>query len=145
MAEVVRSTLAPINSYTFPTISAGSICSVNPAPADLMGYNFIAGAAIAAADSVYVASDGKVYPASGAAANAAARVRGQAAQSADIGGPVTIARGLCFYYAAGLTPGADLFLSGTVPGGLATTASTGGTVPIAYAVTDTIVEFFRAN
>lgn len=117
------------------------MCSPSPNTDQLIG-GLVAGEAIGAGDNVYTAGDGKVYRATGAAANAAARVRGQALNDSDSGEAVTIGRGLMFDYAAGLTAGTDYYLSGTTPGGLDTVASTGGTTPVGYAWNATIVQFF---
>lgn len=92
-----------------------------------------AGVAITAGDACYI-SGSTVLLATGAASNAAAVVHGFAATTAAIGDAVTlIANRAMMHYGAGLTPGADYYLSGTVPGGLDTVASTGGTAPIATA------------
>lgn len=96
--------------------------------------SLIAGEALAAGDACYIKSDGKAWKATGAAANAAAVVRGFAAKDTQVGEAITIYHNVNFRYGAGLTPGADYYLSGTTAGGLDTAASTGGTVPIAYAV-----------
>lgn len=106
----------------------------------LLGHNcrqsgLIAGADLKAYDACYVGSDNKVYPATGAAANAAARVRGFAAEAALAAqaDAVTLVHGCeVAWNGHGLTPGIDLYLSGTVAGGLATAPSTGGTAPIGY-------------
>jgi hypothetical protein len=50
----------------------------------------LAGEAIAAGDACYIKSDGKIWLATGAAANAAARVVGVAAQAAAVGEAVTL-------------------------------------------------------
>jgi hypothetical protein len=100
---------------------------------------FYAGAAIAAGDACYINADGKIYPSTGAAANAAAVVDGFAAQAYATGDPVTLLWGVHFNYGAGLTPGAGYFLSGTTAGGLDTVASTGGTVVVARAIDATRV------
>lgn len=94
----------------------------------------IAGEAIAAGDACYINSNGQVYRATGAAANAAAVVRGFAAVAAQSGEAVTLLWDVRFRYGAGLTPGKSLYLSGTVVGGLADAASVGGTSPVAYCV-----------
>ena len=99
----------------------------------------LAGEAIAAGDACYIKSDGKVWLATGAAANAAAKVVGFAAQAAAVGEAITLFNDVNFNYGSGLTPGAVYYLSGTTAGGLDTSASTGGTKPIAYAVTATRV------
>lgn len=116
-----------------------SLASVLP-PANNKITGLLAGEAIAAGDACYIkASDGRVWRSTGAAANAAAQVRGFAAEAAAAGQAVTLLHGVIFRYGAGLTPGADYFLSGTVAGGLADAASTGGTGKIAYAVDATRV------
>ena len=102
----------------------------------------LAGEAIEAADQCYVAADGLVYLASGAAANELARVRGTAFTAASQGEAVTLLHGVRFRYGSGLTPGADVYLSGTVAGGIADTPSVGGTNPIGYCVDDTRIHFF---
>jgi hypothetical protein len=94
----------------------------------------VAGETIAAGDVVYIKSDGKVWRATGAAANAAAVARGVVLDAAVAGDGVTVHRGVMLNYGTGLTPGATLFLSGATAGALADAASTGDTVGIAYAV-----------
>jgi len=100
-----------------------------------------AGEAIAGGDALNIRPDGLVWKATGAAANAGAVVCGFAAMAASVGESVTVARGLMIGYGPNVAgtptaPGAPLFLSGTVAGGLADAASTGGTTAIAYAVGD---------
>jgi hypothetical protein len=97
----------------------------------------VAGEDLAAGDACYIkASDGKIWRSTGAAANAAAKVRGYAATAMKAGEAVTLFRGVTWGYGSGLTPGADVFLSGAVAGGLADAASTGGTVAIGFCVDD---------
>lgn len=101
----------------------------------------VAGEAIAAGDFVYIKqSDGRVYKATGAAANEAARARGIVFQAAVAGDGVTIMHGITCHYGAALAPGVPLYLSGTVAGGLADAASTGGTAEIAYPVDSTRIK-----
>lgn len=93
----------------------------------------IAGEDIAAGDACYIkTSDKKIWRSTGSAVAAAAKVRGFAAMSAKTGESVTIFRNVDFHYGASLSAGADLYLSGTVAGGLADAASTGGTAPVAF-------------
>ena len=113
-----------------------SICSVLP-PASQRINELLAGEAIAAGDLLYIKSDGKLWKATGAAANAAALVIGMAAAAASSGEAVTPYWGVCFRYGSGLTPGTRYYLSGATAGGLADAASTGGTVAVAIAVDDT--------
>jgi hypothetical protein len=106
-----------------------------------------AGEALAAFDACYIkASDGKIYKSTGAAANAAAKVRGYAAAAYASGDTnVTLYRGVRVRYGASLTPGTDLYLSGTTAGALVDAASTGGTAPIGWVVDDTRVELFESR
>jgi hypothetical protein len=94
----------------------------------------LTGEAIAAGDACYIKNDGLIWRSSGAAANAAAKVRGFAPTKANAGEALTLVHACVFNYGASLTPGADYFLSGATLGALADAASTGGTAPIAYAV-----------
>lgn len=121
-----------------------SLSSVLP-PQNCQLAGLVAGEAIAAGDACYVKSDGKVWLATGAAANAAAKVRGFSAAAADSGAAVTLLWDVNFRYGAGLTPGADLFLSGATAGALADTASTGGTAPIGYVVDATRVRLWQSK
>jgi hypothetical protein len=105
----------------------------------------LAGEDLAAGDACYVKSDGKVWRSTGAAANAAAKVRGFAAQATKSGEAVTLFWDVNFGYGSGLTPGADYYLSGATAGALADAASTGGTSPIAYAVDDKRVSVMRSR
>lgn len=111
-----------------------------PSNAKTMGH---AGEAIAAGDACYIHADGTFMLATGAAANAAAKVRGFAGGAAAAGEPLTLFHNrVRFAYGANLTPGADLYLSGTVPGGLNTVASTGGTTPVAHVIDATRIEVY---
>lgn len=97
-----------------------------------------AGEAIAAGDACYINSaDNKLYRSNGAAATAAAVVDGFAATGAALGEVLTIYWHVNLRYGTGLTPGTSLYLSGTVPGGLDTAASVGGTMVIGRTVDDT--------
>jgi hypothetical protein len=49
-----------------------------------------------------------------------------------------------FRYGAGLTPGASYFLSGTVAGGIADAATTGGTAPCAFAIDATRIRALQS-
>jgi hypothetical protein len=100
----------------------------------------IAGEAIAAGDACRLATDGRAYRASGAAADANARVRGLAFKAASAGEAVTLLRSGRMKYGAGMVPGTPLFLSGTVAGGLADAASVGGTTAIAFVVDATRIQ-----
>ena len=82
----------------------------------------------------YIGTDGKVYQSSGAAAGAAALVRGWTAKQYNSGEPVTLFLDGRFKYSDGtLTPGARYYVD-TAAGGLNDAATVGGTVPVAFAV-----------
>jgi hypothetical protein len=104
-----------------------------------------AGEAIAAGDACYINSAGTVFRSNGTAANAAAKVDGYAAIACSSGDAITLLFQVCFRYGAGLTPGARYFLSGTVLGGLADAASTGGTAPIGFAVDATRIYLYQSR
>lgn len=91
-----------------------------------------AGEAIAAGDACYIKSDGKAWLATGAAANAAAKVAGFAAGPAAVNEAITLYADVAMHYGAGLTPGALYYLS--TAGSLDTAATTGGTTPCAVAL-----------
>lgn len=105
-----------------------------------------AGEALSAGHACYIkASDGLVYKSTGAADTEPARIHGFVARDAAIGAPVTLfGVGARFHYAAsGLTPGAQLFLSGATAGELATAASVGDSLGVAFAVNATDVMVAR--
>jgi hypothetical protein len=133
VAEITKATVTR-NAVAVPT---ASLASLHPGQdKTIVGLN--AGEAIAAGDACYIKSDGKIWLATGAALTAPARVRGFAMGGAAVNEPVTLVHSANIgAYAAGMTPGADLYLSGTVPGGLADAASTGGLSPIAFAISAT--------
>jgi methyl coenzyme M reductase beta subunit len=120
--------MAAVAKSGTPSVSSDLVPQCN------MTAGLLAGEAIAAGDACYIKSDGKIWLATGAAANAAARVVGFAAAAAAVGEAVTLYNDVNLRYGAGLTPGAVYYLSGTTAGALDTAASTGGTKPIAYAV-----------
>jgi hypothetical protein len=86
-------------------------------------------------DACYISATGvRRSTGAGAAGTPAAKVDGFAMMNYPVSGnqPVTLYHGVeVAYGAATLIPGTRLFLSGTVIGGLADAASTGGTAPIA--------------
>lgn len=104
-----------------------------------------AGEALGAGDACYVKSDGLVWRSTGAAANAAAKVRGFAAEACAVGEAVTLYHDVNFRYGSGLTPGIDVYLSGATAGGLDTAASTGGTAPIGYVVDATRIHVWESR
>jgi hypothetical protein len=115
-----------------------SVCSQTPGREHQLS-GLLAGEAITAGDACYVKSDGLVWLSTGAAATAPAKVRGFAFTAAAVGEAVTLYHGVNWYYGAGLTPGADLFLSAATPGALSDVATTGGTAPIGYVIDATRV------
>jgi hypothetical protein len=122
-----------------------SLATIEPGREHKIGGR-LAGEAIAAGDACYIkASDGRIYKSTGAAVNAAAKVRGYAATAASIGRAVTLFFGVVFRYGAGLTPGADVFLSAVTPGTLSDIATVGGTVPIGYVIDDTRIFLDRSD
>lgn len=92
-----------------------------------------AGEAITAGDLLTIAEDGTAMLAVGTD-----RVRGVAPIESQIGEAVTLYRNIRFGYGAGLTPGTDVRLSATVPGGL-DDAGTGQIV--GFVVDDTRIQF----
>ncbi len=122
--------MAEIAKSGKPSLSSTLVAEENK----LSGH--LAGEAIAEGDALYLHTDGRLYRATGAVANAAARVRGFAQKAASAGEAVTGYRNVRMRYGTGMTPGVPLYLSGTVAGGLADAASTGGTTPVAYVLGD---------
>lgn len=120
MAEITRS-------------GTPSISSLHPGQ-DKTISGLLAGETIAAGDCCYIASTGKVLKSTGAAATAPAKVDGWAMGAAVLNESVTLVHDVNIRYGAGLTPGTRYFLSGTVAGGIADAASTGGTAPVAFAI-----------
>lgn len=99
--------------------------------------DLVAGEALTAGDCVYIKSDGKVWKSDGTASNAASAFAGMVAKSYAVDRACTVfGVGTRFRYATGLTIGARYFISATA-GSLDTAATTGGTLPVARAVTAT--------
>lgn len=124
-----------------PKSGTPSLASVTTQVNSLAG--LLAGEAIAAGDACYIKSDGKVWIATGAAANAAAKVYGFAAQAASVGEAVTLVWDVRLRYGAGMTPGTQLFLS--TGGALVDAATTGGTAPIGVVVDATRIHVWQAR
>lgn len=131
MADITKSANASLASQT------------PPAASKITG--LVAGEAIGALDACYIKSDGKVYLATGAADNAAAKVDGYAMMAQPtIGEPVSLYHGVVVYYGTGLTPGARVYLSGATAGALADAASTGGKEAIGFVVDATRVYLHKS-
>jgi hypothetical protein len=94
-------------------------------------------------DACYIDSTGKIALATAAAADAKIYVRGYAARAAAAGQPVTLYRECRVRYGAGLTPGANLYLSSTTPGGLVDAAPANAASSIGYVVDATRVQLWE--
>lgn len=116
-----------------------SLATVGPDPGACKLPTLIAGENIAAGDACYISNAGTVFRSTGAAATAPAKVDGFAPTKANTGEPITLVYHVVLNYGSGLTPGARYYLSGTVVGGLADGASTGGTAPVGFAIDATRV------
>lgn len=111
-----------------------SLCSKVP-PAGHQFTGIYAGEAIEAGDACRINSSGKVVRSVGAAADTNANVFGFAATNYDAGDVVTLFFSERFNYSLNVVPGKSYFLS-TSAGQLSDTATTGGTVPVAYGLPD---------
>ncbi len=103
----------------------------------------LAGEAIAAGDLCYIKSDGKVWIATGAAANAAAKVDGMALQAAAVNEAVTLVFDVNVRYGAGMTPGARIYLGAA--GVISDVATTGGTAPIGFVIDATRIRVWQSR
>lgn len=121
-----------------------SLATVTPAHEhQLVG---IAGEDLGAGDACFIkTSDTKIYRSSGAAANANAVVDGYPPVPFKAGQSVTLYKNVVFGYGSGLAAGTFLYLSGTVAGGLADAASTGGTTPIGRVLPDGMQVFLKSS
>jgi hypothetical protein len=122
-----------------------SLSTLLPEPGSGKLPTLYAGEAISAGDACYIKSDGKVWRSNGAAVAAAAKVNGYAPMDCPSGEAITLLFNVSYRYGAGLTPGATYFLSGTVLGGLADAASTGGTGPIGFAIDATRIYLMQSK
>lgn len=114
----------------------------------LLGGNRIngspAGESIAAGDACYIDADGAVRRSIGAAPGAAAEVRGFAAADARRDEATTLVFDVAMCYGEDLPAGASLYLSETVPGGLADTPSPGGRQQVAYVVDAGLIHLLQS-
>lgn len=124
-------------------VGTPSLSSLKPGQ-DKTVVGLVAGEAIAAGDPCYIASTGKIMKSTGAAANAAAKVRGFALQAAALNEPVTLIDEVNIRYGSGMTPGADVFLGATA-GVLSDAATTGGTAPIGYVIDATRIRVWSSK
>jgi hypothetical protein len=100
--------------------------------------NLYAGMALDGGDATYIHTDGKVYKSLDTGASTlCARVHGFVARKCGANEVVTLIHGCEVAYsdASGMTPGALLYLSGSVAGGL-DTAATNSHAPVGHAVND---------
>jgi hypothetical protein len=119
--------VAEIAKFITPSLGTTLCCDAHRT------HNMFPAEDIAAGDACYISATG-VRRSNGAAVAAAAKVDGFAGIDYKVGGnqPMTLYHGVEMSYGpATLVPGTRLYLSGTVLGGLADAASTGGTAPIA--------------
>lgn len=101
------------------------------------GYDLVAGEDLGAVVPCRIHTDGKVYASDGSAADAEAKFDGVTPVAYKAGMPVVLyGPGVRANYSTGMTPGQNLYL-GVADGTLETTATPGGTVVIARAVTAT--------
>jgi len=119
-----------------PKSGTPSPCSPTPTREHTFA-GWLTGEEVASGDACQINSSNRIVRANGAAATDAARIDGFAAAAAQNGEAATLQHDVHFHYGAGLVPGTPYYLSGTVPGGLDTVASTGGTVIVARAISPT--------
>lgn len=125
-------------------VGTPSLSTVTPCHAHNIS-GLLAGEALAAGDLVYIKSDGLVWKSTGAAANAAAKVRGMVLVATAVGEACSIYHDVNVRYGSGLTPGADLFVSGATAGLIVDAASTGGTTPIGFVIDGTRIRVFGSR
>jgi hypothetical protein len=119
--------MAEVAKFIIPSLATKLPCDAHRT------HNLFPGEDLAAGDACYISATG-VRRSTGAAVAPAAKVDGFVMMDYKVAGnqPVTLYHGVeVAYGAATLIPGTRFFLSGTVIGGLADAASTGGTAPIA--------------
>lgn len=119
--------MAEISKFIVPSLATKLPCDAHRT------HNLFPAEDIAAGDACYISATG-VRRSTGAAVAAAAKVDGFAMIDYKVAGaqPMSLYHGVEMSYGpATLVPGTRLYLSGTVVGGLADAASTGGTAPVA--------------
>ncbi len=131
--------IAAVTKVGTPSLSTTVPCSAH----QISGLK--AGEALAAGDLVYIKSDGKVWKSTGAGVNAAAKVRGMVLVATALDEACSIYHDVNVRYGSGLTPGADLFVSGATAGLIVDAASTGGTAPIGYVIDATRIRIFASR
>lgn len=128
---------------------AGTPTLVSPIDAATPRFDAVmAGEALGALDACYIrTTDGRVYrsldagtPYAGATGGVPPQtVHGFATAAANPGDRVTLVYGVQAAYGAGLTPQAPLYLSASVPGGLADEAPVAGAPAIAHVASPTTI------
>lgn len=125
-----------------------SLCTMGAESGERIAGDIFAGEALAACDACYInPADGLVYRSLGTAAagSDSAQVHGFTARSAKTGDAVSLYLNVNFRYGTNLTPGKRLYLSPTMPGGLADAASTGGTAPVAFVIDATRIRVRQSS
>ncbi len=130
MVEIVRVGVPAVLS---PLVLAGNRISGPPAGEDIV-----------AGDACYLTGDGRAYRSIGAAPDEAADVRGFAAASVRRGEAVTLVFDVILRYGEDLPCDGALYLSGTIPGGLADAPSPGGEWPVAFVVDATSIHALQS-
>lgn len=126
-----------------------SIATMSP-PTNVNLKATVCGEALSPFDACFIHSDKKAYKsygnlanpnASGTTAAKSSRVHGYAgSQTYRVGDPVSLQSDISVGYAAGtLTPGAAVYLSDSVGGGLDTVAGTNNATPLGFAEDDSVV------
>jgi hypothetical protein len=132
---------------TIATKSATAGIDISTAVVNQLLTGLIAGEDIALCDLVYLKSDGKVWRATAAAANAAAKAIGVAPRAAKAGQPITVVPGpnqvVRWSDAALGTPGTLLFV-GETAGTLSSIATTGDAVGFAQVIDASNIRLIRA-
>ncbi len=103
-----------------------------------------AGEGIQAGDACHISSNGQVYRSIGSAAGDLADVRGFAAADVAGGEIVTLVFDVAMRYGEGLPSGENLYLSGTIPGGLADCPSPAAMNPVAFVADATRVHVLQS-
>jgi len=125
-----------------PKAGTPSLCTIGVEGGERIAGDLFAAETLGACDACYInPADGLIYRSVGSAAAGAdsAQVHGWTPRSARAGDAVSLYAGVNFRYGASLTPGKRLYLSPTVPGGLADAPSPGGTGPVAFVIDATRV------
>ena len=121
-----------------------SVLWVIPLPTNRIS-GVLAGEDIVAGDACHIDDNVWVYRSIGAVAGAAADVRGFATADVRRGEAVTLAFDVTIRYGVSLPPSDGLYLSATVPGGLADSPSPGGPTPVAYVVDATRIHVLQSE